>query len=115
MPNQPQSNYPTLEQPLQQQANAEAATKQQIAQLAITPAPVQTVAPALPVTHQDHPFWQGFTWERFLQALQVAAAIATPVVAVATHQNPAAINEASQLSSITGTLAGALLNGPQTQ
>jgi hydrogenase/urease accessory protein HupE len=75
-------------------------------------APSKVVAP-LPITHQSHPFWSGFSWPVFLHALQIAAVIAPTVVAVADHNDPAAVQTAGQLSGIAGTLAGALLNPQQ--
>jgi hypothetical protein len=80
---------------------------------ATAPAPiVPEPAAALPITHQSHPFWSGFSWPVFLHVLQIAATIAPAVVAVADKNDPAAIQTAGQLSGIAGTLAGALL-GPQ--
>jgi hypothetical protein len=61
---------------------------------------------AVPVSHQDHPFWH-FNWTLFLQVLQVAATIAPAVVAIADKQDPSAVAAATQLSALTNSV----LNG----
>jgi hypothetical protein len=74
----------------------------------VTPTPVTppvTLAAAIPITHQSHPFWQGFNWARFLQVLQVAAQIAPVVVAITDAKDPAAIAEAKTLSDLTASIA----------
>jgi hypothetical protein len=68
--------------------------------------PLDRTAP-LPLTHQAHPLWAGFSWATLLKILQVAAAIAPVVVAIA---DPGAAAEANQLSGLSGQLAGALGN-----
>lgn len=99
-----------------QDLQSAAAAAPQVATSAATPAispAVLVPAAALPITHQSHPFWSGFSWPVFLHALQIAAMIAPTVVAVADKDDPAAIQTATQLSGIAGTLAGALLNPQQ--
>lgn len=78
----------------------------------MTAAPVIIVAagslpPAIPLTHQSHPFWSGFSWTNLLKALEIAAAAAPVVVAIASPANAA---EAGQLSNLAGTVAAELTN-----
>jgi hypothetical protein len=64
-----------------------------------------TLPPAIPLTHQSHPFWSGFSWTNLLRALEIAATVAPVVVTIASPANAA---EAGQLSNLAGTVAAEL-------
>ncbi len=74
----------------------------------MTPAPAP-LPPAIPVTHQSHPFWAEFSWGNLLKALAIAATIAPVVVAITSPANAA---EATQLSQLAGTIAQELAGQP---
>jgi hypothetical protein len=67
--------------------------------------PDSPVAPALPVTHHDHPLWNGFSWELVLKILETAATVAPAVVAIT---SPTAAPVAMQLSGLTKVVAVSL-------
>jgi hypothetical protein len=68
----------------------------------------QSLAPAIPITHQSHPFWAGFSWTTLLKVLSVAAA-AAPVIVAASTNDPVTNAKATALSNLTGLLATAEL------